>query len=493
MKTLHKFVIKAYLGPLVLTFFIVLFILLMQFLWKYIDDLAGKGIPAITIAEFLVYASTSLVPMALPLAILMASLMTFGNFGEHFELSALKSSGISLQRIMAPLIYLILIVCVLAFLFSNHVLPYSNLKMRSLLWDFKNQRLELQIKEGIFYSGIDGYSIKVGKKNKKTGLMEDVMLYDHSINNGNTKVTVADSGYMKFTANKKHLMVSLFKGYSYSEEQESRKKRRNVRTYPHRRDKFEKEVFFLSLDGFEFQRNDESLFKDHYQMMNLKQLEEATDTLKKQYDERVSRFHKSLVNYNIYRNVNYAKKDTVKETTEFNLDSIFNSLTLADKKLVISRALNYARSAKSLISSSNSELSNRRKHINKHMVEWHRKFTLSFACFIFFFIGAPLGAIIRKGGLGMPAVISVVFFLIYYILSISGEKLVRESVWNAFSGMWLSSFILLPLGIFLTYKATSDSVIMNIETYFIFYKRISDLPVFKFFKNKLSKTVDEQY
>ncbi len=483
MKSLHKFVIKAYLGPFVLTFFIVLFILLMQFLWKYIDDLAGKGLEWYIIAELLMYASTSLVPMALPLAILMASLMTFGNLGEHYELLALKSSGISLQRIMLPLIYFIILICILAFLFSNYVLPYSNLNMRALLYDVRHQPPELQVKEGIFHESIEGYNIKVNKKNRKTGLMEGIMIYDHTDEAGNIKVTIADSGYMKITANQQHLMVTLYNGYNYTELQEDRKSRRRQSTYPHRTDKFKKEVFFLSLDGFEFQRTDEALFKNHYQMMNLKQLENAEDSLKRLYNKRLGTFQKVMLNANLLRNESSSNQSKLNkqpinsDQKKFDFDSIFNSLSIADKKMAISQALVYARSAKSQLSSSKEELLNRKKLICKHEVEWHRKFTLSFACFIFFFIGAPLGAIIRKGGLGMPAVISVLFFLIYYIISISGEKFVKEGVISAGAGMWISSFLLFPIGIFLTYKATTDSVILNIDTYFEFFKKIA-----RFFK-----------
>ena len=481
MKKLHLFVVKAYIGPFFLTFFIVLFILLMQFLWKYIDDLAGKGLELNIIAELLTYASASLVPMALPLAILMASLMTFGNLGENYELTALKASGISLQRTMFPLIILTIIISYSAFLFSNHVLPYSNLKMRSLLYDVRHQRPELQIKEGIFYNGIEGYSIKIKEKNKKTNLLKEILIYDHTDKLGNIKVTVADSGYMKVTADENHLMVILFNGNSYTENQDLDKKRsRRNASYPHRRDKFKKETFFLPLDGFEFNRTDERLFKNHYQMLNLGQLETAEDSLQNIYDKRFSGFKNSLIKSNFYRKEeknrdNIPKKiaeviDTSK--VEFNLDSIYHGFSKRERKTAINQAMVYARSTKSYLSSTRSELYGRKRLIRKHQIEWHRKFTLSFACFIFFFIGAPLGAIIRKGGLGMPVVISVLFFLLYYMLSITGEKLVRENIIVPFYGMWLSSYILFPLGIFLTYKATTDSTIMNLDTYSNFFKKM---------------------
>ena len=481
MKKLHLFVIRVYIGPFFLTFFIVLFILLMQFLWKYIDDLAGKGLEWNIIAELLTYASASLVPMALPLAILMASLMTFGNLGENYELTALKASGISLQRTMLPLIILTILISYLAFLFSNHVLPYSNLKMRSLLYDVRHQRPELQIKEGIFYNGIDGYSIKIAERNKKTNLLKNIMVYDHTDKLGNIKVTVADSGYMKLTADENHLMVILYDGYSYTENQDLDKKRsRRYDSYPHRRDKFRKETFFLPLDGFEFNRTDERLFKNHYQMLNLNQLETAEDSLQKIYDKRFDGFKSSLIKSNFYRKED---KNPVTKPTRipvdidtskvvFNLDSIYNGFSNRERKTAINQAMVFARSTKSYLGSTRSELYGRKRLIRKHQIEWHRKFTLSFACFIFFFIGAPLGAIIRKGGLGMPVVISVLFFLLYYMVSITGEKFVRENIMIPIHGMWLSSYILFPLGIFLTYKATTDSTIMNIDTYTNFFKKL---------------------
>lgn len=462
----------------------------MQFLWKYIDDLVGKGLEWKIIAELMLYASVSLVPMSLPLAILMAALMTFGNLGEFNELSALKSSGISLGRILMPLIVLIILLCYLAFLFSNNVLPYSNLKMRALLYDVRQQRPEFQIKEGVFYNGIDNYSIKISQKDTKSSLLKGIMIYDHSARNGNTKVMVADSGYMKMTANKDYLMVTLYDGYSYSEEDANWRKTHKSNTYPARRDRFDKQVFFISMDGFDFERTNESLFKNHYQMLNLKQLEKAKDSLSNQYDKRVESFQRSLIKLNLFRKEGYSDNeihlsDSLKQKiSNFNLDSLYNSLSLNDKKVATNQALVYARSTKSYLSSTQTELDSRKKMIIKHEIEWYRKFSLSFACFIFFFIGAPLGAIIRKGGLGLPAVISVVFFLLYYAISITGEKFANKGVWSSFNGMWISTFILFPVGIFLTYKASTDSLIFNVDIYLEFLKRIN---IFK----KLIKKVEE--
>ena len=477
MKTLHKFILKSYIGPLILIFFIVIFLLVMQFLWKYIDDLAGKGLEWYVIAELLLYASASLVTMALPLAVLMASLMTFGNMGENYELTALKASGISLRRIMSPLIYFSLVTSLLAFFFANWVMPYSNLKMQSLLYDVKRHKPALQIKEGIFYDEIDDYSIKVEEKDRKTDLLKNIMIYDHTDRSANAKVIVADSGYMKMTANEQHLMVRLFHGYNYTELEPE--KRSREATYPHRRDHFEEQTFFISLSGFNLERTEESLFKDHYQMLNLDQLEAKKDSLQKVKNKRRERYQEHLIRASYHRIdeefKNRSKHKNQVDTSRFIVDSLYNKLPVRERHIAITQALSSARSVRSHINTSEREIHNRNRLIWRHEIEWHRKFSLSFACLIFFFIGAPLGAIIRKGGLGMPVVISVLFFVFYYIITMMGEKFVREGIWDAIPGMWFSSFILLPMGIFLTFKATHDSVILNLETYAKFFKRIEKL------------------
>ncbi len=468
VKRVHLLVIKSWVGPLVLTFCISLFLLLMQFLWKYIDDLVGKGLDLSVISELLLYALAGLVPMALPLSILLASLMAFGNLGEHYELISLKSAGISLPRIMSPLIILTFIISIGAFFFSNNVLPYTNLKMGALLFDVRNQRPEVSIKEGVFYNGVNGYSIKVGRKNKSNGELYNIMIYDHSSRMGNVNVTVADSGRMEVTKDKRYLVLLLYSGNTYTEIKEERR-RGLKKTHPYRQDKFYEQKIILNLTGYGFKRTDENLFKHHYQMLNIKQLEYADDSLKKLFTVYKNQFSKNLLRTNLFRkeikndtNIVHSY-DTLSSTLNF--DSVFNALSVENKTRAIDQALNYARTTKSYISSTKNDFVHKQKWINRHEIEWHRKFTLAFACFILFFIGAPLGAIIRKGGLGMPVVISVLFFVLYYIISMTGEKYVKSCVMPAWVGMWLSSAILLPLGIFLTYKAATDSVILSIDSY----------------------------
>lgn len=480
MKKIHLLVIKSYIGPLVATFFISLFLLLMQFLWKYVDDLVGKGLEFLVIAELLTYASASLVPMALPLAILLSSLMTFGNMGEHNELIALKSSGISLQRIMFPLILLSIVISGGAFFFSNNVMPYTNLKFGALLFDVRHQRPELDIKAGVFYNGLEGASIKIGRKDKKSNMLYKLMIYDHSKRDGNMNVTIADSGTMRVTDDKKYLVFTLFDGASYAEMKEEKKK---YETYPHRRDEFKEQRIIFELVGYGLERSDENLFKHNYQMLNLSQLAHADDSLSKALKQKKRTFANNLLRSNYFKKEDKQRVFNLDTTKTFkfdstsiimlNVDSVFNASGNGVKAKVISQALNYARTTQSYINSTESNLIGKRKWLARHRIEWHRKFTLSFACLILFFIGAPLGAIIRKGGLGMPVVISVLFFVIYYIISISGEKYVKTGVLPASQGMWISSIILFPLGIFLTYKATTDSVILNIDTYFNFFKKLN--------------------
>ncbi len=475
MKKLHIFILKMYIGPLIATFFVVVFVLLMQFLWKYIDDLIGKGLEFAVIAELLFYTSAGLVPLALPLAILLSSLMTFGNMGENFELTALKSAGISLQRIMSPLIILTVIMSVGAFYFSNNVLPYTNLRFRSLLYDVQQQRPEMQIREGIFYNGIDNFSIKIASRNYRTNMMYDIKIYDHSDRRGNLKVTIADSGFMRITEDKGHLVTTLYSGYNY-EEMEERGRQRSERSYPHRNDRFDEQVLIIELSGFDLQRTDEEHFRHNSQMMNLDQLVMTSDSLSQELTRQVVEHTGNMMRSSFFKKEAYLLEihDTIVKAGRKPADifELEQSLTHDQIRRAWDQALVDAKLASNQILSTKTNFDWRNKTIRRYEMEWHRKFTLSFACFIFFFIGAPLGAIIRKGGLGMPVVVSVLFFVLYYVVDISAQKFVRELVIPAFPGMWISSIILLPLGIFLTYKATTDSVILNTETYYIVYQRI---------------------
>ncbi|MGQ1785648.1 MULTISPECIES: LptF/LptG family permease [unclassified Saccharicrinis] len=495
MKRLHIFILKSYLSPLVMTFFISLFILVMQFLWRYVDDLVGKGLELNVLAELIFYASLQVVPMALPLAILLASLMSFGNLGENYELTALKSAGISLPRIMAPLVILTVIVCLGAFKFSNNVLPVANLKLYSLLWSVRQASPEFDIKEKVFYNGLTDFSIKIEKKSKTDEMLYDIMIYDHRNKLAkNSNVTIADSGMLEFSSDKKSLKLTLWDGVTYDEKADRQKRSiRKKDRQQFRVDYFKKQVALIPMQGMDFNRYDEGLFKNHNRMKNLKQLANDSDTLQQERDSIIEKL-KPRVQSNYFsqnKSMNRKARQAIEEKAKMdstlmetfrerkidefaiaNIDSVFESFDAQKKVMTLENALRRARDTKGQIDEQLINIDKVDYHLVRHKIEWHRKFTLSFACFIFFFIGAPLGAIIRKGGLGMPVVISVVFFIIYYIIDTFGLKVSKEEVWPPHMGMWLSSVVLFPIGVFLTYKAASDSAILNADAYTIFFQKL---------------------
>jgi lipopolysaccharide export system permease protein len=463
VKKLTSLIIKSFIGPFVMTFFIALFILLMQFLWKYVDDLVGKGLGWFIIAQLMTYVSITLVPLALPLAMLLSSIMTFGNLAEHYELVACKSAGMSLQKIMRPLAILTILICVAAFYFSNNVLPFANLKMNALLYDVRNQKPALYIKEGVYYDGLEGYVLRVGKKMPDNKTIYDITIYDHKNSRGNTKVLLAESGSMVMSDDERYLIVTLNKGRSYEEQV----KKKGVDTHPLMRTEFEKEILRFDLSAFKLTRTKEDLFRNNYQMLNLKQLQTSSDSINIKITESLSnfkRYTKSL--YEI------KSKIAVSDSLNFKDKNLILNFEKEKRDVITKSALFSARNAKSVAEDAANDLYIKNKSLAKHLIEWHRKFTLSVACLILFFIGAPLGAIIRKGGMGMPVVVSVLFFLTYHIISISGEKMAREGVMLPYKAMWMSTLALLPIGIFLTYKATTDSAIFDINNYLRFFKRL---------------------
>lgn len=497
LKKVDKFVLKSFIGPLILTFFIVLIILLLQFLWMYVDELAGKGLDFNILAELLYHFALTFVPMALPLAILLASLMTFGNMGEFSELSALKSSGIPLQRIMQPLMILIGLISVVSFFFSNDVLPYSTSKARTLLYDIRRKKPDINIQAGTFYNGVPDFSIKVTSKDPVTNRLDRLIIYDHRERRGNTSVTLADSGYMRTTPDGSGLIMTLYNGYTFNEIEE-----KNInpgsKTHPSRKDFFKEQTIVIPLSGFELERSQEGLFKSSAAMLNISQLSFHIDSLSKAYNERVNYHFNDFKNSKFYHISNYpfhpttgiSREDSLKKMKVFNTKLLFDSLPAAERKDALTRAITNIKDGNIYLSQITESHYWEIKVLKRYEVEWNKKLTMSFACLVFFFIGAPLGAIIRKGGLGTPAVISVFFFVIYYVISLSAQKLVEENLIGTFAGMWAASYILLPIGAFLTYKATTDSVIMNIDTYFIFLKKVKD-SVYRFTMNEKQDISDE--
>ncbi|MCY1719568.1 LptF/LptG family permease [Prolixibacteraceae bacterium Z1-6] len=487
MKRLHLYVIRSFLGPFFMTFFIVLFILLMQFLWKYVDDLVGKGLDFSVLGEMMFYASFALLPLAFPLAMLLASIMTFGALGENYELVAMKASGISLVRIMRPLVVIALIITGLAFYFANNVLPETNLRFSTLLYSVKKQRPELVLQSGVFTNEMDGYSIKVGKKNNQTKMLYDLLIYDHTGGKSNESVTVADSGFLKITEDKRYMVLDLYHGVNYQEQKSQDRKKKDL--HPYQRNRFDEQTIRVRVRDFDFNRRDESIFKNQYRMLNISELVYMEDSLQIDY-------YKRLRNYMLQINVNptiskklfnltalhdSVKRDAVIPVADsiFNFDENFAGIDKWVKAEVAKNALENARSIVQNVSMYQGQLYDKKKWLNKYKMERHRKYTLSFAVLIFFFIGAPLGAIIRKGGLGMPVVVSIFLFILYYIISMSGEKTAREDVWSMLMGMWFSSYIFLPVGVWLTYKAATDSAVMSAETYSKIFKRLGSFSPFQ--------------
>lgn len=475
MKKLHIFMLKSFIGPFIATFFISMFVLIMQFLWRMIDELVGKGLDFAVIAELLLYVATTLVPMALPLAVLLSSIMTFGSLGENYELIALKAAGISLYRIMKPLILLIIFLTLMAFVFSNNILPVANLKMYSLLYDIRRQKPEMSFKEGIFTNDLEGYSIKVDRINKNTGMMYNMLIYNHKDGNGNYEVTKADSGMMVSDVKNNIMELTLYNGHTYTDE--GMKNVNARRTFPFRRLKFDKETVLIDLPGTDLKRTDENSFRSSSMMLNLKQLKHTIDSVQGFLDTKKAGDAKRLLasNYQRSKNSNPKQDSVLVEKTQglfSNPDSLYTSFDPEEQRRAVDNALQYAREVKQRSQDDMHYYVAQQENVIKNQLEWHRKFSLSFACFIFFFIGAPLGAIIRKGGLGMPVVISIFLFIIYYIISMMGERSAREAVITPAMGMWISAFILLPLGVVLTYKSVTDSEMMNTEAYTKFFKKI---------------------
>ena len=487
--------IKSFLGPFVFTFFIALFILLLQFLWKYIDDLVGKGLEVFVIAKLMFFASSTFVSYALPLAILLSSLMTFGNLGEHYELVASKAAGISLRKLMRPLIILSVLLSVSAFLFSNYVLPVANLKFRSLLYDIQQQKLAFNINEGIYYNGMEGYVIRVGKKGKDNKSIYDIQIYDHSDRMGNTIVTTAESGLMELTPNQKGIIFTLNNGYRYTDVTDQVGYRR---TRPFEVMRFEQQTRTFDLSEYKLNRTNEDLFKSHYLMLNIEQLNHSIDSLSKLRIKRLDVYKGRFIQRNPYLakigallekpadTLNALPPDSLElakyDTLQYPL---LDNFTVKAQHMIIDNALKSARSSKENIIFFRDEQRSRKQIITKHQIVWHQKFTLSVACLIFFFIGAPLGAIIRKGGLGLPVVISVLFFVLYYIVSMTSENAARSGKWDADFAIWLSTIVILPLGLFLTYKATTDAPLLDSESWKKFFHRFH---LKKYFLKKKDET-----
>jgi len=447
-----------------MTFFIAIFVFFMMFIFTYIDDFVGKGLSVDVLSRLFFYFTLTTVPNALPLAILLSSLMTFGNLGEHFELTAMKSSGLPLQKIMTPLIIATLSLSILAFYFSNNILPYTNLKAGALLYDVRSSKPALLFKDGVFNNSLTGFSIRVNKKDRDGKTLHDVMIYDHREKKGNNIVLSAKQGEMMETKDKSFLVLTLKDGVSYQERANDEK---DMQTHPFIRDQFQERTIRFDMSEFKLSRTNEKLFKDNQRMLDVSQLNDAIDSLKKKSEKRNKDFPVQLKRSYYSKSLTFLEgtKSSQPVSTQEVTPDYFKKLSKQQKLTVIEAASNIARSAKAFVDSNKADREAEIESIVRYQIEWHRKFTLSIACIVLFFIGAPLGAIIRKGGLGTPVVISIVFFIIFHVLSITGEKLAKEGTIPAFIGMWIATVSLLPIGIILTRKATSDTDLFDINSY----------------------------
>ena len=476
IKKLDIFIAKQFGLLFMGTFFICQFVLMMQFLWRYIDDLIGKGISMDVMAQFFWYMGLMLVPQALPLAILLSSLMTFGNLGESSELTAIKAAGISLMQAFRSLIVITVIIMFGSCYFQNNVGPHSNQKLAQLLISMKQKSPELEIPEGIFYDGIPNCNLYVQKKDMNTGKLYGIMIYRMTDSYEDAAIILADSGMLQSTAEKKHLVLSLYSGEWFENMKSS--EFGNSAAVPYRRETFVSKKIVLDFDA-DFNLTDASSLANNAKGKSLSEIFHSIDSINGLYDS-IGKNYLSEANARFYRTTQVNKVDSLKEIkkgqTE-NFDTLYNKLS-NDKKL---RALNDAQMTaqqeltdlnfKAMVTSDADYI------IRQHKIEAIKKFTLALSCLIFFFIGAPLGAIIRKGGLGFPVIISVFVFIIFYILDNTGYRMSRLGTWTIWFGQGLAPAVLAPVAVFVTYKATNDSTVFNMEMYKMFFMKLLGLRI----------------
>ncbi len=473
LKKLDKLIIKSFIGPFIITFFIAFFVLMMQSLWKYIDDLVGKGLDFVTIGKFLWYVSASLLTLAMPIAILISSIMTFGNLGESFELVAIKSSGISLLRFMRPLIWIAVLLSGITFMFANYVIPYANLKFVALYNDIYLKKPAFDLKEGVFFTHIPNYAIKVGKKDDDGKTIHNVLIYEYNTNPQDNCI-VAEKGVMKITDDNRFLEFNLQNGSRY---QERGYQVDSVTEYIRLGFSSFKKLFDLS--SLQKQTTNDSIYRNNFKMKSIRQLNVSLDSLDRMNDSATKKLQSYYTSFLHYTNIpdSIWKKipDSAARFASFD-DYMADSVKILIREESIARV----NGMKNDIQNLGTESDKIYKEINYHNIEWHRKFSLSMACLVLFFIGAPLGSIIRKGGLGMPLVVAIIFFLIFHLLNMFGEKFVKEGITSPFTGMWLAVIVLVPVGLFLTYKAMHDSQLFSKEFYYRSIKKL--IPLLRIFK-----------
>lgn len=466
MKKIHTLVLKAYLGPLLAVFFIVQFILMLNFVWRYIDELTGKGLEASTIAELFICGSINMIPLGLPLAMLLSAIMTMGNLGENFELLAMKSAGLSLMRILKPLLVVVGLISVGSFFIQNNLVPYANQRMYDILFDVREQRQELKFQDGVFFNGLPDMSIRVGHQEEKTGLLTDVLIYDTRSDNGDMTTTLADSGYIHMSDDKAYLYVTLFNGRTYEHTRNSQWYDRNTM----REHQFSRQDGTFPVDKVAKRDGDMSREFSESQTRNMVELEELMDSLQILINRSTMATYEPLLKRQIFvRDTTIIPNDSVVfDRSQYKAFSHYDSITelsMRKRAKVYSVASNTSRSAQGAYSFDEQSSKVALTQLYRAETEWHRKLTMPVSIIVFFMIGAPLGAIIKKGGLGLPIVISVIFFVIYYVISVSGEKMAKEGTWDSVYGMWMPVVVLTPVAIYLTYKATNDSSLLDMDWY----------------------------
>jgi lipopolysaccharide export system permease protein len=477
IKKLDKLILKSFIGPFIVTFFIAFFVLMMQSLWKYIDDLVGKGLDFGTIGLFLWYVSASLLTLAMPIAILISSIMTFGNLGESFELVAIKSSGISLLRFMRPLIVVAIFLSVITFLFANYVIPYANLKFVTLYNDILYKKPAFDLKAGQFYTHIPNYAIKAGKKDADGKTIYNVLIYEQS-NYLQDNAIIAEKGIMKISDDQRFMEFNLQNGYRYQERGNA-----GDSSTEYIRLGFSSFKKLFDMSSLQKQTTNDSIYRGNFKMLSVNQLNHSLDSLQRTTDSLTNRMSRELDGY-AYR---IAIPDSVWEKIPQQKGPDRKYIPDSAQNSVFESAITMTGNMRASLEGTGTTIINYQKEIRQSKVEWHRKFSLSLACLVLFFIGAPLGSIIRKGGLGMPLVVAIIFFLLFHLLNMFGEKFVKESITSPFTGMWLSVMVLIPIGIFFTYKAMHDSQLFNKEFYYRFFKKLK--PLFGIFSKRKQSAV----
>ena len=474
---LDWFIIKSFLLLFSATFFICTFIFIMQFLWRWVDEFVGKGLDMWVMAQFFYLGSLTMIGQSLPLAILLAALMTFGNFGERLELLSMKAAGIPLLRIMAPLVVVCSILGCISFYFQNVVGPKAQVKLYTVLYSIKQTSPEVEIPEGVFYDQIEGYNLFVKKKNKETGMLYRVMIYDMTQGFENASIIVSDSGQIKSTADQQHLMLKLYNGERFANATELHENTRK-KNIPYTRETFREKVIVIDFGGG-FDMKDGSFLKKQAASKNILELNHSIDSLT-HYNDSIGRNNWKAAMRNAYpQKLTFTKSDSLDQEREkiyaINSDSLYDNYSKQTKLRVKKAALNKVEQLMTDFEIKKNIMRSLDKDLNKHYISWWQKITLSLSCVIFFFIGAPLGAIVKKGGLGYPVLISVAIFLLYYIFNTSGEKMVKESEWYTWFGCLISTMVLTPLGVIFTYQSNKDSTIFNMDAYKAFYRKLLGL------------------